>query len=70
MKNHTKVFLFTTLDTWRSKIQYIYINLLHLIFNKASEYFAEINENKYSTLVPTNKCKEKKYEKLWIKSDI
>ena len=34
-----------------------------------NEYFEEINENKYLTLVPTNKSKEKikKYEELWIK---
>ena len=32
------------------------------------EYFEEINENKYLTLVPTNESKEKKkYENLWIK---
>ena len=33
-------------------------------------YFEEINENKYLTLVPTNKSKEKikKYEELWIKT--
>ena len=30
-------------------------------------YFAEINGNKYLTLVPTNENKEKKYEELWSK---
>ena len=45
----------------------ISINPLQLIFNKVNGYFEEINENKYSTLVPTNECKEKIYEKLWIK---
>ena len=35
-----------------------------------NEYFEEINKNKYLTLVPTNKSKEKikKYEELWIKT--
>ena len=34
-----------------------------------SEYFEEINKNKYLTLVPTNESKEKikKYEELWSK---
>ena len=33
------------------------------------EYFEEINENKYLTLVHSNESKEKlkKYEKLWTK---
>ena len=34
-------------------------NLLYLTFNKVNGYFEEINENKYLTLVPTNKGKEK-----------
>ena len=44
------------------------VNLLYLIFGNINEYFEEINENKYLTLVPTNKSKEKikKYEELWI----
>ena len=39
------------------------------MFNKMNGYFEEINENKYLTLVHTNKSKEKikKYEELWIK---
>ena len=37
------------------------------MFNKMNGYFEEINENKYLTLFPTNKSKEKKYEELWIK---
>ena len=36
------------------------VNHLHLIFNKVSGYFEEINGNKYLTLVPTNESKEKK----------
>ena len=45
------------------------VNFLHLIFNKVSGYFEEINRNKYLTLVPTNETKEKikKYEELWSK---
>ena len=30
------------------------VNLLYLIFSKVNGYFAEINKNKYLTLVPTN----------------
>ena len=39
------------------------------MFNKMNGYFEEINGNKYFTLVPTNKSKEKikKYEELGIK---
>ena len=39
------------------------------MFNKVNGYFEEINGNKYFTLVPTNKSKEKikKYEELGIK---
>ena len=44
-------------------------NLLYLIFGRVNGYFKGINGNKYLTLVPTNKSKEKikKYEELWIK---
>ena len=43
------------------------VNPLYLIFTNVTEYFEEINGNKYLTLVPTNKSKEKnkKYEGLW-----
>ena len=43
---------------------------MYLIFGNMNGYFEEINENKYLTLVPTNKSKEKikKYEELWIKT--
>ena len=36
------------------------------MFNKINEYFEDIDENKYLTLVPTNESKEniKKYEEL------
>ena len=52
--------------------KYVKINSvipLYLIINKVNGYFEEINGNKYLTLVPTNKSKEKikKYEKLWSK---
>ena len=45
------------------------VNPLYLIFGEVNEYFEEINGNKYLTVVPTNKSKEKikKYEELWIK---
>ena len=45
------------------------VNPLYLILNKVNGYFQEINENKYLTLVPTNKGKDKilKYEELWSK---
>ena len=35
------------------------VNPLRLIFSKVNGYFKEINGNKYLTLVPTNKSKEK-----------
>ena len=35
------------------------INHLYVIFGKVNGYFKEINGNKCSTLVPTNKSKEK-----------
>ena len=45
------------------------VNPLYLIFNKVNEYFEEINENKYLTLVPTDESKKnKKCEKLWSKT--
>ena len=53
-----------------SKYVKIYgLNPLYIIFSKVNEYFDEINENKYLTLVPTNESKEriKKYEELWSK---
>ena len=45
------------------------VNPLYLIFNKMNEYFEEIDENKYLSLVPNNESKEKikTYEELWIK---
>ena len=35
------------------------VNHLYIIINKVNEYFEEINENKYLTLVPTNESKKK-----------
>ena len=54
----------TTKDSKYIKINSI--NPFYLIFSKVNEYFEEINGNKYLTLVPTNKSKEKnlKYEEL------
>ena len=45
------------------------VNPLYPIINKMNRDFEEINGNKYLTLVPTNKSKEKieKYEELWSK---
>ena len=45
------------------------VNLLYLIFHKVNEYFEEINENKYLTLVTTDESKEKikKHKELWSK---
>ena len=40
------------------------------MLNKMNGYFDEITGNKYLTLVLTNESKEKKYEKLWIKTEI
>ena len=36
------------------------VNPLYLLFNKLNEYFEEINENKYLTLVPSNESKKRK----------
>ena len=36
------------------------VNPLYLLFNKLNEYFEEINENKYITLVPSNESKKRK----------
>ena len=48
------------------------VNPLYLFFSKMNGHFEEINKNKYLPLVPTNESKEiiKKYEELWIKSEI
>ena len=45
------------------------VTLLHLLINKISGYFEEINGNKYLILVPTDMSKEimKMYEELWSK---
>ena len=52
--------------------KYVKINrayLLYLIFSKVNGYVGEIDKNKYLTLVPTNKSKEKikDFEELWSK---
>ena len=36
------------------------VNPLYFIFNKVNGYFEEINEDKYLTIIPTNKGKEVK----------
>ena len=40
---------------------------MYLVFGEANGYFEKINGNNYSTLVPTNESKKKKYEELWNK---
>ena len=67
MKSHTKIFLFTM--TIRKDLKIYSVNPLYLIFGKVNGYFEEINGNKYLTLVPTNKSKEKLkiYRELWSK---
>ena len=67
LKSHTKIFLFTM--TIRKDLRIYSVNPLYLIFGKVNGYFEEINENKYLTLVLTNKSKEKLkiYRELWSK---
>ena len=45
--------------TIRKDLKIYSVNPLYLIFGKVNGYFEEINENKYLTLVLTNKSKEK-----------
>ena len=55
-------------DTKNSKCVNTYrANSLYLVISKVNEYVEEINWNKYLTLFPTNKNKEKikQYEELW-----
>ena len=60
----------TTEDSKYAKV--IGVNPLYLIFNKVNEYFQEINENKYLTLISNNESKEKnlKMKKWGVKSEI
>ena len=55
--------------TIKAYVKVYSVNPLYLIFRYVNGYFEEINGNKYLTLVPTNKSKEKikNYEELWIK---
>ena len=55
--------------TIRKDLKIYSVNPLYVIFGKVNRYFEEINENKYLTLVPTNKSKEKLkiYRELWSK---
>ena len=55
--------------TIRKDLKIYSVNPLYLIFGKVNGYFEEINENKYLTLVLTNKSKEKLkiYRELWSK---
>ena len=47
-----------TIKNWKY-IKAYSVNPLYLIFIKLNKYFAEINRNKYLTLVPTNVAKKK-----------
>ena len=60
MNIYTKIFLFTTLHMWLSKIWNTInsVNPLYLMLNKMNGYFEEINGNKYLTLVPTNESRK------------
>ena len=60
MKSHTKIFLFTIYVTIKDSkyVKINNVNPLYLISNKVNGYFQEINENEYSTLVPTNESKK------------
>ena len=44
--------------------KYIKINNMSACFNKLDRYFEKINGNKYLTLIPTDKSKEKNL-KIW-----
>ena len=73
-ENHTKIFLFTTLDTSRSKTDLTYattnsVNPLYLIINNTNECIEDGNGNKCLTLVSTDESKNtlKNYGELWNK---
>ena len=53
----------------RKDLKIYSVNPLYLICGKVNKFFEEINGNKYLTLVPTNKSKEKLkiYGELWSK---
>ena len=63
MESHTKIFIIYNIEYVTIKgSKYIKINdgnPLYLAFNKANDYFEEINGNKSLKLVPTNESKEK-----------
>ena len=44
------------------------VSPLYIIFDEVNGYFKDINGNKYLTLVPTNKSKEKN-KKVWRTMD-
>ena len=46
--------------TIKKDLEIYSVNPLYLILDKVNGYFEEINRNKYLTLVPTNKSKEKR----------
>ena len=45
--------------TIKKDLKIYIVNLLYLIFGNVNGYFKKINENKYLTLVPTNKAKKR-----------
>ena len=55
--------------TIKKDLQIYSVNPLYLIFGNVNGYFEKLNGDKYLTLIPTNRSKEKmkKYEELWIK---
>ena len=61
MKSHKKIFYYIGYVTikYLKFVKINSVNPLYLIFSKVNEYFEEINGNKYLTLAPTNKSKER-----------
>ena len=70
MKSHTKIFFL--LHWICDDVKINSLNFLYPLYNSVNEYFEEIDNNRYLTLVRTNESKQivKKYEKLCIKSEI
>ena len=59
-KSNKNIFIYYIGYVMIKNLKYVKINSvnpLYLIINKVNEYFEEIYENKYLTLVPTNENK-------------
>ena len=70
MKSHKNILVYyIKYVTIKECVKIYSVNRLYLIFRQVNGYFEGVNGNKYLTLVPTNKSKEKKLknEELWIK---